>query len=170
PFTTSFSVPSPPTATTRAAPPATALRASSVSWPGRSENSVSPASPSCSARWASCGQRRPVRPLSDAGLTRKTVLMVVDGDVERDPRHAVDGRPQLLVGDARELALDDDVADGQQAGRLDAADRRHREERRRLHLDGEHAARRPALVLALVGVVEEVAGDDRPDVELLADL
>ena len=70
--------------------------------------------------------------------------------------------------DARELALDDDVADGQQAAGLDAAERADREERRRLHLDGEHAALRPALVLPLVRVVEEVARDDRADVQLLA--
>ena len=53
---------------------------------------------------------------------------------------------------------------------LDAADRADREERRRLHLDREHAALRPALVLALVRVVEEVARDDRADVQLLAGL
>ena len=41
------------------------------------------------------------------------------------------------------------------------------EERRGLHLDREHAARRPALVLALVRVVEEVARDDRADVQRL---
>ena len=41
--------------------------------------------------------------------------------------------------------------------------RAEREERRRLHLDGEDAALRPALVLALVRVVEEVARDDRAD-------
>ena len=45
-------------------------------------------------------------------------------DVEREPGHPVDRRAQLVVGDAREVALDDDVADRQQAGRLDAADRR----------------------------------------------
>ena len=55
-----------------------------------------------------------------------------------------------------------------EAGRLDAAERGDREERGGLHLDREHAARRPALVLALVRVVEEVARDDRPDVELPA--
>ena len=50
---------------------------------------------------------------------------------------------------------------------LDAADRRDREQRGGLHLDGEHAALRPALVLPLVRVVEEVAGDDRADVQVL---
>ena len=50
------------------------------------------------------------------------------------------------------------------------ADRGDREQRGRLHLDGEHAALRPALVLALVRVVEEVARDDRADVQLLSDL
>ena len=42
-----------------------------------------------------------------------------------------------------------------------------REERRRFHLDGEDAALRPALVLALVRVVEEVARDDRADAQRL---
>ena len=41
------------------------------------------------------------------------------------------------------------------------------EERRGLHLDGEDAALRPALVLAPVRVVEEVARDDRPHAERL---
>src|SRR3954470_13250915 len=170
PFTTSFSVPSPPAATTRSAPPSTACRASSIRCPGPSEKSVSPVRPRRAARCASSGQRLPVRPLSDAGLTRKTVLLVGDSDVEGDLRHAVDGAPQVVVGDALELALDDDVADGQEATRLDAADRPDREERPRLHLDGEHTALRPALVLPLVGVVEEVARDDRADVQVLADL
>jgi len=39
--------------------------------PGRSENSVSPCRPSCVARCASSGQRFPVEPLLDAGLTRE---------------------------------------------------------------------------------------------------
>src|SRR6266550_8163363 len=170
PFTTSFSVPSPPTATTMVAPPATALRASSIRCPGRSEKSVSPLRPRRAARWASSGQRLPVPPLSDAGLTRKTVESVRDRDVEGDSRHPVDGGPQLVVGDALELALHDDVADGQQAPGLDAADRADREERRSLHLDGQDAALRPALVLPAVRVVEEVAGDNRADVQLLPDL
>src|SRR5438105_10185165 len=144
PFTTSFSVPSPPTATTRRAPPSTAPRASSIKCPGCSEKSVSPSSPSADARRASSGQRFPVAPLLDAGLTKKTVLMVGGRDVERDARHAVDGGAQLVVADPLELALDDDVADGQEAAGLDAADRSDREQRRCLHLAGERAARRPA--------------------------
>jgi len=40
----------------------------------------------------------------------------------------------------------------------------------RLHLDAEDAALRPALVLAGVGVVEDVARDERADAVLLADL
>src|SRR3954451_3256631 len=170
PFTTSFSVPSPPTATTSVAPPSTAPRASSIRWPARSEKSVPPVRPRRAARCASSGQRLPVAPLSDAGLTRKTVLLVGDSDVEGDLRHAVDRRAQLVVGDALELALDDDVADGQEATRLDAADRPDREERRRLHLDGEHAALPSELVLPVFGVGGEAARDDRADVQLLADL
>src|SRR6476661_1827921 len=108
PFTTSFSVPSPPTATTSVAPRSTAPRASSIR---------------CS------GRRLPVAPLSDAGLTRKTVdtasqrSVIGDGHVERDLRHAVDGGAQIVVRDPLELALDDDVADGEQASGLDAAQR-----------------------------------------------
>jgi hypothetical protein len=77
PFTTSLSVPSPPTATTSDAPLAAARSASSIRCPGRSEKSVSPSSPRCAARLASSGQRLPVTPLSDAGLTRKTVRPAV---------------------------------------------------------------------------------------------
>src|SRR5690348_16399095 len=170
PFTTSLSVPSPPTATTSDAPPATASRARSIRWPGRSEKSVSPSRPSADARRWSFGQRFPVAPLPEAGLTRKTVLMVGDRDVERDPRHAVDRRAQLVVRDPLELAFDDDVAHGEQAAGFDAAQRADREQRRGLHLDGEHAALRPALVLSLVRVVEHVAGDDRSDVQVLPEL
>src|SRR4051794_25651837 len=162
PLTTSFTVPSPPTATSSSYSCA-ARAASSVISPGLVDSSTSPFSPSRPARCASSGQRRPVEPAAEAGLTRKTVLVLVGGDrLERDPRHPVDRGLQLLVRDAREDALDHDVRHRQQAPRLDAAQRRDREQRRRLHLDGEDAAPRPALVLALVRVVEEVAGDDRP--------
>ena len=41
--------------------------------PARSERSASPASPRAAARWAISGQRRPVEPPAEAGLTRKTV-------------------------------------------------------------------------------------------------
>src|SRR4051812_34035443 len=177
PFTTSFSVPSPPTATTSVAPPSAASRASSIRWPWRSEKNVSPFSPSRAARCASSGQRLPVAPLSDAGLTRKTAFSLTrsgqsgsDRDVERDPRHPVDGAAKIVVGDPLELALDDDVADGEEAARLDAAQRTDGEQRCGFHLDGEHAALRPPLVLAVVRVVEEVARDDRADVQLLPDL
>src|SRR5258707_1301942 len=157
PFTTSFSVPSPPTATTSVAPPSTASPASSISWPGRSEKSVSPASPSRAARWASSGHRLPVAPLLDAGLTRKTVLSLMsDCDVERDLGHSIDRSTQVVVRDPLELALDHDVADGEQAAGLDAAKCADGEQRGCLHLDGEHAALRPALVLAFVRVVEDV--------------
>src|SRR5581483_444473 len=170
PFTTSFSVPSPPTATMRAAPASTASRASSLSSPARVDRRASPASPSAAARRASSGQRRPVAPFPDAGLTRNTVALILDRDPERDPRHPVDRGPQLLVADPREDALDDDVAHRQEAGALDAAQRPDREQRGGLHLDREHAARRPALVLPLVRVVEEVARHDRSHVQLLAEL
>src|SRR5262249_22052864 len=75
------------------------------------------------------------------------------GAGEREPRHPVDRGAQVVVADPLELALDDDVADGEQAAGLDASERADREERGRLHLDAEHAALRPALVLAAVRVV-----------------
>src|SRR5438874_11391648 len=170
PLTTSFSVPSPPTATTSLAPPSTASRARSIRCPGLSEKSVSPVRPSPAARWASSGQRFPVAPLADAGLTRKTACSGSGRDFERDLRHPVDGRAQVLVGDPPEFAVDDDVAHGQLAPGLDAAERGDGEERRCLHLDRQAAPFRPAPVLALVVVVEDVARDDRADVQVLADL
>src|SRR6476619_1378176 len=173
PFTTSFTEPSPPTTTRRVAPPATASAASWVSRPGASEISASPSRPLAAARCAISGQRLPVVPPAEAGLTRKTVcpLMTVaarGGRVERDLGHPVDRGPEVVVGDPDELAFDDDVAHRQQAAAVDAAQRRQREERRSLHLDGEDPALRPALVLTFVRVVEEVAGDDRPDAVRLA--
>jgi hypothetical protein len=45
------------------------------------------------------------------------------------------------------------------------SERAEREQDRRLHLDGEDPAIRPALVLPAVGVVEDVARDDRADVD-----
>src|SRR5579862_2127881 len=189
PFTTSLSVPSPPTATTSEAPPLAACSASSIRWPGCSERNASPSSPSVAARLARSGHRLPVTPLSDAGLTRNTVssggaertgrsrsgrrrkrrLGGGDGG-EADTGHPVDRGTELVVADPRELALDDDVADRQQAARIDAAQRAEREQDRRLHLDSEDAALRPAPVLARVGVVEDVARDDRPDVHRLVQL
>ena len=70
---TSFTEPSPPTTTSSRAPPSAASRASSARWPCRSLRSASPSSPVAAARRASSGQRRPVAPFADAGLTRKTV-------------------------------------------------------------------------------------------------
>jgi hypothetical protein len=95
---------------------------------------VSPAV--AATRWIS-GQRRPVDPFADAGLTRNRVL---SGDWrERDSGHPVDRRAQLLVGDPLELALDDDVAHRQQAAGGEAAQRAEGEEHRGLHLDGQDA-------------------------------
>ena len=121
PLTTSFSVPSPPTATTRVVPSRADSSASSISWPGRSEKRVSPSSPRCAARFASEGQRFPAPPLPEAGLTRKTVsaLMGRDGR-EGDAGHPVDRRAQLFVGDSLEDALDDDVGYGEEAAAVDA--------------------------------------------------
>src|SRR5919197_2794903 len=153
----------------RRAPVAAASRASSVSCPDRSETSASPVSPKLAARCAISGQRRPVDPAAEAGLTRKTVseLMAGRGRRERDLRHAIDCGAELLVGDALELALDDDVAHRQQAAGLHAPQRSDGEEGSGFHLHGEDSAARPALVLAAVGVVEEIARDDRADTDLL---
>ena len=72
PFATSFTEPSPPTTTSSLAPPTAASRASSPRWPRRSLRSAGPSSPAAAARRWSSGQRRPVEPFADAGLTRKT--------------------------------------------------------------------------------------------------
>src|SRR5262249_3872604 len=137
PLTTSLSVPSPPTETSRSAPSRAARSASSISWRGCSERYVSPSSPSCAARCASCGQRFPVAPLPDAGLTRKAVLMAGSDRREPDAGHPVDGGAQLVVGDPLELALDDDVAHREQAPCLHLAQRAEREKDCGLHLDAE---------------------------------
>src|SRR5690242_19583390 len=171
PFTTSLTVPSPPTATIRRAPPIAASRASSARCSGRSDRNASPVSPRSAARRAISGQRFPVAPPSEAGLTRKAVLLMVACDGrERDAGHAVDGGLEVLVGDARELAADDDVAHRQQTPGLHLAQRPEREDDGRLHLDCEHASRRPALMSALVRVVERVRGGDRAHAHRLAEL
>src|SRR4029077_21176241 len=165
PFTTSFTVPSPPTTTSRCAPASAASRARSARCPGRSESNASPRSPRPAALCASSGQRLPVAPFSDAGLTRKTTPLMTGDGRERDPGHPVDRRAQLVVGDPRELVADDDVAHGEQATGLDSAQRADREQDGSLHLDSEHATRRPALVPLGVGVVERVARGDRTDAD-----
>src|SRR4051794_36514820 len=174
PLTTSCTVPSPPTATTIAAPSSAAWRASSARPPGPALCATSGSRPKSRAWRSSSGQRLPVAPFAEAGLTRKTVrpLITVTGGHggERQLGHLVDRALHVLVRDADELALDDDVADDQQAAGLDLLERPDREEHGRLHLDGEHAAVRPAAVLARIRVVEDVARDDRADTDLLAEL
>src|SRR5712691_6445788 len=108
PDATSLTVPSPP-ATTSSAPSSAACRARSRRCSGRSEKRTSPVRPSAAARCASSGQRRPVAPPADAGLTRKTVvraLVLVGNRLERQLGHLVDREPHVLVGDPLELALD----------------------------------------------------------------
>jgi len=73
PFATSLTEPSPPTTTSSFAPSRAASAARWVSCPGFCEKSVSPVSPCAAASRAISGQRRPVDPFADAGLTRKTV-------------------------------------------------------------------------------------------------
>src|SRR5262249_59313134 len=173
PLTTSFTVPSPPI--TMSSEPS-ASRAACPRWPGNSDSTSSPCRPRAAARCLSSGQRFPVAPLPEAGFTRKRILRsaLIAGDGhERDARHPVDRSPQLFVGDPREDALDDDVRHGEEAAAVDARhfpdapDCGDGEERRRFHLDAEDAAARPALVLALARVVEDVARDDRPDTHRL---
>src|SRR5436190_3568615 len=137
PFATSLTEPSPPTTTRSFAPSSAASAASSPSRPGRSEKRTSPVRPRAAAsRWI-CGHRRRVAPLSEAGLTRKTVLslMLCGGNGrQRDARHPVYRGAELVVGDPLELALHHNVADRQQAAGLDAAERTEREEHGSLHL------------------------------------
>src|SRR6184192_2454622 len=171
PCTTSFTVPSPPTATTSDAPCSAACRARSPSWPGLSESSASPRSPSAAAWCASSGQRRPTAPPSAAGLTRKTVSLMAGRDrCERYASHAVDGGAEVDVGDPRELLADHDVAHRQEATGLHPAEGADREQHRRLHLDTEDATLGPALVPTGVGVVEGVARGDRADADGLVEL
>src|SRR3954452_12736267 len=169
PFATSCTVPSPPTATTSAAPSSAACRASSASPPGPPLISTCGSRPKSRACRSSSGQCLPVAPFADAGLTRKTARLSgavtsvrVGGGRQRQLGHLVDCPLHVLVGYPHELALDDDVADDEQAARPDLPQRADGEERGRLHLDGEDASVRPALVLAGVGVVEDVARHDRP--------
>src|SRR4029077_15901901 len=117
--TTSFTVPSPPI-TTSSEP-----GASPAAWarcPGNSDRTSSPRRPSSAALRRSSGPRLPVAPLPEAGLTRKRISRsaLIGGDGhERDARHPVDRRAQLLVRDSLELALDDDVRHGEEAAAVD---------------------------------------------------
>ena len=74
PLAASFTVPSPPTTTTRFAPIPAARSATWAIPPGPSLKSVSPSRPAAAARCAISGQARSVEPFAEAGLTRKTVL------------------------------------------------------------------------------------------------
>ena len=122
------------------------------------------------ARCAISGQRLPVEPPADAGLTRKTVpqwLMVA-----RSPSSSASRvmRSTAARSSSSEMRVNSpSTTMSLTVSRQPAWTPRSaatREERRGLHLDGEDAALRPALVLALVRVVEEVARDDRADVQL----
>ena len=145
-------------------------RASSIRCPGRSEKSVSPCRPSSAARCASSGQRLPVAPLPDAGLTRKTVPALI-GRSRRRARSRVirstAARSSSSVIRVNSPSTTMSLTVSRQPASTPRS-ARDGEERRRLHLDREDAALRPALVLAVVGVVEDVARDDRADVQRLA--
>ena len=116
PFTTSFSVPSPPTTTSRR-PSAAASRASSVRWPGRSESSVVAVEPellraAVQRRPALAGRAVGARRVDeeDTGrfahanrlvrrsptATRSQLASVGDCDVEREPviRSTLRGAPR----------------------------------------------------------------------------
>src|SRR5919201_3368910 len=127
--------------------------------------STSPLKPRSAAARAISGQRLPVAPLSEAGFTRNAISVIGRDRGQRDARHAVDSRLEILVGDARELAADDDVADGEQASGLDAAERADREDDGGFHLDRQDPALRPPLVALRVWVVERVARGDGADAQ-----
>ena len=174
PFTTSFSVPSPPTTTSsscaggfarRARPGGRAAREQVARRRGRARR----------ARRSSFGQRLPVEPFALAGLTRKN----------RSSAHAAQCFSETATSSASRVIRSTAARSSSSLMRVNSPSTtmsltvsrqpastprsaRDREQRCRLHLDAEHAALRPALVLALVRVVEEVARDDRPDVELRA--
>src|SRR5262249_22737469 len=175
PFATSCTVPSPPTATTSSAPSSAAWRASSASPPGLVLTSTCGSRPKSRAWRSSSGQRLPVAPFADAGFTRKTpppgaISVRVGRRYQGQLGHLVDGLLHGFVGDTHELALDDHVTDDEQAARADLPECTDCEQHRRLHFHGEDAAVRPALVLAAVRVVEDVARDDRADAHRLAEL
>ena len=88
PFTTSLTVPSPPTATTRRGPPRRPARASSVAWPGRSVRTVSASTPSDESVPASFSQSRPTAPLRAAGLTITSGRSVIPSGEESAARIA----------------------------------------------------------------------------------
>src|SRR6478735_1159335 len=141
PFATSETVPSPPTATISRAPSRSAARVSSDACPAASVARTSRSRPRAAAALAISGQRRAVRPLSDAGFTTMTpaavALMVVHRGRQRQPGHPLDGRGEVIVADPHELLTADEIRDDQDAGGRDAAERGDREEHRRLHLDRE---------------------------------
>ncbi len=200
PSTTSWTVPSPPTTTSLVAPPSTASRARSPRCPGRSLWSVFPSSPAAAARRASSGHRRPVEPFAAAGLTRKTrfpgsareapgssrVFTSLPSrwrfrDAKAPGYSAVTtcrassviwstAERHLVVGDADELALDDHVRDDEHAAGLDPPQCAQGEEDGRLHLHREDPTLRPAARQPLIGLVEDVARDDRADADGLAEL
>ena len=85
--------------------------------------------------------------------------------LERHPDHAVDRPIQLVEWQVAFLGRDvvaEDVADRQRARRLDARAGRQEEERRRLHLESQHAAIPPALGVVGIGVVEDIDRCDEP--------
>ena len=90
--------------------------------PAAPRRACRPRAPSSRRGAPSPAQRRPVDPFAEAGLTRKTVSLMSRGrGGEGHARHPVDGGLHLVVRHPLELALDDDVADDQQAAGLDAA-------------------------------------------------
>jgi hypothetical protein len=101
PFATSDTVPSPPTATISRAPSRSAARVSSDACPAASVARTSRSSPHAAAARAISGQRRAVRPWSEAGFTTMTpavwALMVVHRGREREAGHPLDRRGQVLV-------------------------------------------------------------------------
>ena len=129
-----------------------------------------PSSPRCAARCAISGQRLPGRAVvrrrvdEEDGVANE-VAVASATRVIRSTAAFISSSEIRLNSPSTTMSLTT-----QQAARLDAAERADGEERRGLHLDREHAALRPALVLPVVRVVEEVARDDRADVHLLAHL
>ena len=147
---TSFSVPSPPTATTSVAPPSTAARASSIRWPGRSEKSVSPLQPELRCAVRQLGPALARGAVVDAGLTRKTVS-VANAEMATSSAIRVMRSTAARRSSSEMRVNSPSTTMSLTVSRQPASTPRSaptREERGRLHLDREHAALRPALVLA----------------------
>ena len=165
PLTASFTVPSPPTATTTVAPSAAARSASAAMWPGRVREQRLADEP---VLGGSVSDLRPdaARPaVVRGGIDEKRDVPVLGHDAsvlrvshgaERELGHAVDRLGEGVVADALPVVAGEQVGDDEQRAGVDAAQRGDGEQGGGLHLDRQNAALGPAASLFGVGIVERV--------------